>query len=161
MGRIYIKHCYKLCDYQCKRHIVYTDNYYTSLKLSKYLLSCQTDLVGTIGKTSRGFPHINTIRFGQGENIKLANDDSIVACGLVDKRDVYCFLTIAAGDEVDVSVSRFNTTSRQLKPAMLLDYSKYMGGVDKLYQARSYYNMGRKCRKYWKYILYNVFNMHY
>ena len=128
--------------------------------MAKYLISSQTDLVGTIRKTSRGFPRIDTIRLGQGENIKLTNDDGIIVRRWVDKRDVYSLSTITAGDNVDFLVSRFNTTSRKLKPAMLLYYSKYMGGVDKLDQEWSYYNNGRKCRKYWKYILYNVFNIY-
>ena len=55
-----------LGNYQYKHHIVYTDNYYTSLKLARYLLSTGTDLVRTIGRTSRGFPHIDTVRLGQG-----------------------------------------------------------------------------------------------
>ena len=63
--------------------------------------------------------------------------DGIVICRWVDKRDLYSLSTIAARGYVDVPVSRFNT-SRKLKPAMPLDYSKFMWGVDKLDQAKSY-----------------------
>ena len=34
-----------------------------------------------------------------------------------------------------------------------------MGGVDRMDQARAYYKVGRKSIKYWKYILYNVYNI--
>ena len=42
-----------LANYLYKHHIIYTDNYYTSIKLAKALLSKDTDLVGTIKKTSK------------------------------------------------------------------------------------------------------------
>ena len=67
-----------LSNYQHKHHRVYTDNCYTYLKLARYLLSTGTDLIGTICRTSIGFPHIYTLRLGQGDNFKLANVDGIV-----------------------------------------------------------------------------------
>ena len=42
---------------------------------------------------------------------------------------------------------------------MILDYNKHMGGVDKMDQSRAYYGIGRKALKYWKCILYNIFNI--
>ena len=44
-----------LSDYLYKYHIVYTDNYFTSLKLARYLLSTGTDLVETIRKRPEDF----------------------------------------------------------------------------------------------------------
>ena len=34
-----------------------------------------------------------------------------------------------------------------------------MGGVDRMDQYRSYYSVGRKSMKYWKYILFSLFNI--
>ena len=62
-----------LSNYQYKHHIVYTDNYYTSLKLARYLLS-----TGSTRKTSMGVPHINTVPLDQGDTFKLANEEGIV-----------------------------------------------------------------------------------
>ena len=112
-----------------------------------------------IDRNSRGFPHIDSVRLGQGDNFKLANADGIVVCRNVDKRDVYSLSTVTAGNYVDVPKTRFNTVERKLKPEMLLDYSKYMGGVDRMDQTRSYYDIGRKAKKYWRYILFNIFNI--
>ena len=123
--------------YQCKHHIVYTDNFYTSLKLARYLLSTGTDHVGTIRRTSRGFPHIDIVCLGQVIHFKLANADSTVVCRYVDKRCAYSLLTVTAGNYVDIPKTRFNIVDRKLKPEMLLDYSKYiyllpyMGGSGK------------------------------
>ena len=119
-------------------HIVYTDNYYTSLKLVRYLLLTVTDLVGSIRRTSIGFPHIDTVRLGQGDNFKLTNTDGIVVCRYVDKRDVYSLSTVTTGNYVDVPKARFNSLERKLKPEMLLDRSKYMRWFDWMDQARSY-----------------------
>ena len=119
-------------NYQYRHHIVYTDNYYTSLKLARYSLSTGTDLVGTIGRTSRGFPHINNVRLWSG--FKLANSDSIVVRRYVDKRDVYSLSTAT-----HVPKTTFNNVERELTAEMLLDHGKYTGGVDGLDQVRSHY----------------------
>ena len=56
-------------------------------------------------------------------------------------------------------IYRFNTSERRNKPSMILDYHKHMGGVDKMDRSRAYYGIGRKALKYWKCILYNIFNI--
>ena len=53
-------------------------------------------------------------------------------------------------------IYRFNTSERRSKPSMIVDYNKYMGGVDEMDQSRAYYGVGRKAKKYWKCILFNV-----
>ena len=77
-----------LSDYQYKYHIVYADNYSTSLELAKYLLSTGTDLVGTIRRTSRGFPRIDTVRICHGDNFKVVSTDGIVVRRYIDNKDV-------------------------------------------------------------------------
>ena len=59
-------------------------------------------------KVVQRISRINTIRLGQGENIKLANGDGIGVCRWVDKRDVYSLPTITAGDDVDVPVIQYD-----------------------------------------------------
>ena len=78
------------------------------LKFARYLLSIRTDLVGTIRRTSRGFPHIDTVRLGQGYSFKLANADVIVICRHVDNRDVCSLSTTTARNDVDIPKIRFN-----------------------------------------------------
>ena len=60
---------------------------------------------------------------------------------------------------MSMTKTRFNNVKRKLKPEMLLDYSNYMGGVDGMEQPRSYYDVGRKANKYWRYILFNICNI--
>ena len=67
-----------LSDNQYKYHIVYTDNYYNSLKLAKYLLATGTYLVVTIRRTSRGFPHIDAVCISYCDHFKVTSTDVIV-----------------------------------------------------------------------------------
>ena len=80
-----------LSDYLYKHHIIYTDNYSTSLKFARYLLSTGTYLVETIRRHSRGFLHIDTVCSSHSDNFKVASMDDIVVCRYIDKRDVYSF----------------------------------------------------------------------
>ena len=41
-------------------------------------------------------------------------------------KGTYSLSAVTAGNDVDVPVSRFNTTIRKINPAMLLDYRKYI-----------------------------------
>ena len=100
-----------LDSYLYKKHIIYTDNYYTSLKLAKMLLSKDTNLVGTIRKTSKSFPKLEDVYLGIGENIKLVDGNGIVVCRYIDKRDVYSLSTITDGRDIDSPMTRFYTTN--------------------------------------------------
>ena len=76
---------YNICnhlmsDYFNNNHVLYTDNYYTPIKLARKLLSLGTDLVGTIRKTSKEFPKFETCTIQPGESIKVSNSDGIIAC---------------------------------------------------------------------------------
>ena len=66
-----------LSDCQYKYHIVYIDNYHTSPKLARYLLSTRTDLVGTIKRMCRGVPRIGTILIGHGDDFKVASTSGL------------------------------------------------------------------------------------
>ena len=49
-----------------------------------------------------------------------------------------------------IQMWRADLIKKQRKPNMIIDYNKSMGGVDKLDQFRSYYDVSGK--KFWKYI---------
>ena len=59
-----------LSDYLYKHHIVYIDNYYTSLKIARYLLLRGTDLIVTTRRMARRYPRIDTVFISQGDNFK-------------------------------------------------------------------------------------------
>ena len=149
-----------LSDYQYKHRIVYTDNYYTSLKLARYFLSTGLDLVGTIRRTSRGFPRIDTVLISHGYNFKVTSKDGIIVRRYIDKRDVYSLSTRTKGNDVEVSASRFYGIERKMKPAMILEYNQPMGGVDTMDQSQNYYGVGSSSKKYWKhYLIFLIFGL--
>ena len=63
---------------------LYTDNYYTLLKLATDLNKKKTHLIGTIKKNARGVPDMMSQKITIGEalltSIKLVNSDGIVVC---------------------------------------------------------------------------------
>src|SRR5207247_9153797 len=46
-----------------------------------------------------------------------------------------------------------------VKPIVNVAYNKYMGGVDLCDQNKSYYRVGRKTVKWWKYIVWHFINV--
>ena len=67
-------------NYLGKGHVLYTDRLYTSVKLARYLLSKNTDLVGTVKTTSKNYPKFHTQIVPPGSSIKIACADGIIAC---------------------------------------------------------------------------------
>ena len=73
--------CYLISPrYLFNNHKLYTDNYYTSLKLVTDLNKKKTYLIGTIKKNARGVSDMMSQKINVGESIKLVNSDGIVVC---------------------------------------------------------------------------------
>ena len=127
---------------------LYGDNFYLSLALIRDLHDAETYFCDTIRKNSRGLPkQISDIRLQRGQSEKLSTDHDIVFCLWFDKRDVYVVATDTTGE--DTVKPRSRLTPHEIKvPEMIVDYNKNMGGVDRLDQFRSYYNVGRAGRKW-------------
>ena len=64
-------------NYLYNNHKLYTDNYYTSLKLATDLNKKKTNLIGTIKKNARCVPDMMSQKINIGEIIKL---DGILVC---------------------------------------------------------------------------------
>ena len=73
----------------------------------------------------------------------MASTDGILVRRYIDKRDVYSLSTRTKGNDFDVPALRFNIIKIKMKPAMIIEYNQHMGGVDKMYQIRSYYGVVR------------------
>ena len=71
------------------------------------------------------------------------------------KKDVHILSTWGDVKDPDVK-SRFNEETKR-KPNMIIDHNKSMGGIDKLDQFRSYYDVAGK--KFWRYIFYTYFKI--
>ena len=141
-------------------HILYTDNFYTSVKLARYLRGFRTHLVGTVRKNSKLFPEFWNQTVQPDENLKLVDGFGIVACRwrIGTKRDLYMLSTISDGRDVEVA-NELPLVRPTTKPAMVVDYNKYKGGVDKFNQLRNYYSTGHHAKKWWKVMFFNLLDM--
>ena len=113
-----------------KGYHLYTDNWYTSLPLYKYLHRQGTLACGTIRSKRKGFPE-------QVKNVKLRKDeqiacrsDKLLALKFKDKKDVF-MLSIIHDDSMVNRQDRRHRNQRHTKPTCISDYNKYMGGVDR------------------------------
>jgi len=48
---------------------------------------------------------------------------------------------------------------QRIKPHVNADYNAYMGGVDRSDQHKSYYSVGRKSKKWWRYVMWYILNV--
>ncbi len=82
----------------------------------------------------------------------------LLACSWVDKRTLFFLSTLHVGERTgDPTVKRKQADGGQVDvacPPCLPDYQKHMRGVDRGDQLDSYYNVGRKSKKWWRIIFF-------
>ena len=66
--------------------------------------------------------------------------------------------TISGGGDVEFT-KKFPLVRPTIKSAMVVDYNKYKGGVDKFDQFRNYYSSGHHAKKWWKVLFFNFLDM--
>ena len=132
----------------CGYHL-YVDNWYTSLRLFKYLKTENTAACGTIRK-NRVPQEVSQLAVGTGESKSLRNNDLLVVKyrPKVNKY-VHMLATIHNEQTRQVNVFGRHRTVAQ-KPVCVIDYNSYMGGVDKVDQFRQPYNATRKTLKWYR-----------
>ena len=132
-----------------KGYHLYTDNWYTSLPLYRYLYQHGTSACGTIRCNRKGFPEqVKNAKLKKGEIIA-ARSDELMALKFKDKKDVYMLSTIHANSMVH-RPDRRHRNQRQSTPTCISEYNKYMGGVDRTDQLMQPYEIPRKSMKWYK-----------
>ncbi len=133
---------------------LYTDNYYTSPILFRYLYSRGINACGTAHTNRRFFPK-SLVTHSTAENrgdYKFLCNGPLLSCSWVDKRTMYFLSTMHVAEtstpctvkrrQADGSIKNLNC------PPCLPDYQSYMRGVDRNDQLGSYYNVCRRSRKW-------------
>ena len=146
--------CTLVKPYLQKFHVVYMDNYFTSLPLFEYLYSENTYACGTIQSTRKGLPITlknKKVVKKPRDIVKMMKDDTQVVAWF-DKRKVMVATTAHGSD--DGTVLRRRSGAEYARPIAIEQYSKYYSGVDKADQLRSYYGISVKCVKWWKYLFF-------
>lgn len=143
-----------------KYHHVFCDNLFTSIPLACDLLRDKTYLCGTIHSNRHGFPSmlsptradVKALRKGE---LKFCRRGNLVASVWKDTKLV-CFLSTQlnpVGVDVVNRKRRDGTIIQVPTVPVAVDYNKIMGGVDQSDQQRQYYAVGRKSRKWWRYLM--------
>ena len=144
----------KLADpIKSRGHHIYTDNFYTSPKLFTDLRDNGFGACGTLRLNRRGLPAAIKENVRKGEKKAFRLDPSMLAIKWMDKRAVTVLTTVHDDTEVEVERrTRHAAGGREtvLKPKAVVEYNKYMGGVDLADQLLSYYGFGHRTVKWWR-----------
>ncbi|KAK7110188.1 hypothetical protein V1264_014106 [Littorina saxatilis] len=136
-----------------KGYHVYTDNWYSSLRLYLYLLEKKTLACGTV-RENRGIPQqLHGVRLAPGASVALSGDGKIVATRYQSTKTVH-FLSTLHGHTEDVIPDRRRRGIRK-RPQASTHYNGNMGGVDSQDQLVQPYDCSRKSMKWTKKIFFH------
>lgn len=136
-----------------KHHHVYFDNFFNSIDLLKDLKAQKIYACGTIRKNRKGLPTglMDDKKMTKGAIDWRLRNDGIAFVKWKDSKAVY--LASNFHDPVATNFVRRKmkdgTTTAISCPRMVYDYNKHMGYVDKTDMLKSFYELDRKCRKWW------------
>lgn len=134
---------------------VFTDSFYTSYDLVKYMTSRGVGITGTFFHNRSGFPKL-TKKLQKHEYATYKNSDCLVTFWS-DTVVVNCISNIYSNKPITKTKSFKN--SCYTKPEMIEMYSKYMSGVDRHNQMCSFYRFPHKSKKWWKVLLIQTIQM--
>ena len=142
-------------------HHIYMDNFYTSPALFLRLRSLGFEACGTLRLTRRGVPPEAKSRLEKGERRLFPVDEGMSVVQWHDKRVVSVLSTIH--DDTPVAVERRSSRApggRETveKPRAVVEYNKYMGGVDRGDQLLTYYGYPHRTRKWWRRTFFFLFD---
>nr|CAH7748743.1 unnamed protein product [Callosobruchus chinensis] len=145
-----------LQDYLGKGHILYIDNFYSSVSLAEYLLSEKTRMVGTLRANRRGTPkNLMNSKLKEGEAI-WKRKGKVVVSKWKDKREVRMISTCHKHEMVKVKTRR---GSEKMKPKCILDYNAHMSGVDRADQMMSYHSSPRKTIRWYRKVFFHLIDI--
>lgn len=146
--------------YLNKQHHVFFDNFFSSPRLLEHLEMQNTFACSTVRCNRKGLPPCASAKINVGELVQ-AQKGKILFTKWHDKRDVTFLSTNISPDQPSRTVERTirGKTEQIVKPLVSDIYTKYMGGVDRADQLRSYYYIGRQSRKWYKYLFWFAFNV--
>ncbi|XP_047103881.1 piggyBac transposable element-derived protein 4-like [Schistocerca piceifrons] len=137
-------------------HHVYMDNYYNSFALAKLLLDKKTHCTGTLRANRKDTPkEIQEAKLRKGEAVARFAEGVMIGKWR-DKREV-CYISNAFTNEmVEVETKR---KEKKSKPLAIVNYNKFMAGVDRHDQMLSYYLSERKTIRWYKKLFIHVVEM--
>ena len=134
--------------YLNKGHVLYMDNFYNSVTMSRLLLRFDTGTCGTL-RANRGQPeelHAAVRNLGKGEARGVTDGD----CVIVSWRDKKVVTVITTEHDAGMTQVTSHRGRTKEKPACVADYNRHMNGVDLLDQNLAYYSHLRRSVKWTK-----------
>ncbi|KAM3936087.1 piggyBac transposable element-derived protein 4-like [Leptodactylus fuscus] len=130
---------------------LYVDNYYSSIPLFKALVQQNTGACGTIRKNRQGFPQsLVNEKFKKGQSGGVRSGE-LLALKYKDKKDI--FLLSSIHTDATTTVTELGSTTPKQKPVAVMDYNKYMAGVDLADQVLQPYQVSRKAYTWYKKVI--------
>lgn len=134
-------------NYWDKGHSLYMDNYYNSVTLARQLLEKNTYCTGTLRVGRKETPEdVKKAKLRPGESVHRYGGNVCVG-KWKDKREVL-YITTEHENTLEEVLSKFGTS--KIKPAPIVQYNKYMSGIDLQDQLQSYYPSHRKTIRWYK-----------
>ena len=140
-----------------KGHILYLDNFYSSPYLFDHLAAEGTMSVGTVRLNRKEMPKALKIKLKRDEAI-YRQRDNLLAMKWVDKRDVAMLSTVHT-NTMAITEKTDRNGMPIIKPSCVVQYNKYMGGVDTSDQLSKYYSFTRKTLKWWVKLFFHILNI--
>lgn len=144
-----------------KNHIVFSDTLFTSVKTAEQLAEKEIYMVGSYSRRNRKAMPPQLIPEGKQKKLKLKTGEMTAVTRVNESGEAD--LNITAYQDEHAQVLILNTAYPPLEtervgngeravPVSLLNYRKFMGGVDRSNQKRKYYHTGRKNNRWWIYM---------
>ena len=144
-----------------KGYHVFVDNFFSSIGLARELFSARTYLTGTIRRNRKGLPALVKTQLQPGESA-YSRQGNLLACSFREKKN--------QKNPVIMISTKSKATSRVIqtrrrgaegpievrKPDVILQYNKYMGGVDCSDMMLYCYLDERRTLKYWKKVAFTL-----
>ncbi|KAG5863278.1 hypothetical protein JTB14_015383 [Gonioctena quinquepunctata] len=122
-------------------HHLYMDNYYNSFDLAKNLSNQGTNCTGTLRLDRKNVPiDVKNAKLAKGNTIA-RYAEGIMIMKWRDKRDVSYKSTEFENNMIEIETRRKEKVN---KPLPIVQYNKYMSGIDRRNQMLSYYSAERK-----------------
>ena len=137
-----------LDDYLQKGYILYCDNFYTNPVLFSHLFTHGTGAYGTVRVNRKVMPTFKK-KLKKGE-IDCHCSDELLVLTWHDKWDVRMLTTVHNTSVVPTNKVNHKTGEVKHKPQCIVDYTKYMGAVDKSDMQVSLAECTCKAKKWYK-----------
>ena len=142
-------------------HQIFCDRFFTSVDLFSSLLQQKVYACGTILTTRKNFPvDLRGVHLEKGQFLFCQTWNNIATVWM-DKKIVSALSTMSDPD-ISNPVKRKQKDGSTLMvdcPSSIVAYNKFMGGVDRGDQLRSYYHVRLKSRKFYKYVFWFLFDV--